>query len=59
MQIRLRAASLCVEVAGTSSVLFLSFSSLSFDGSSFTLTGVLGGEAHTYTPDRQANLPTL
>lgn len=59
MQIRFRAASLCVEAAGTSSALVLSFSPLSFGGSSFTLTGVLGGEAHTYTPDRQANLPTL
>ncbi len=57
---QIRAVSLCVEVAGTSSAHhFFSLSPCSFGGSSFTLMGVLGGEARTYTPDRQVNSPTL
>ncbi len=52
---QIRAVSLCVEVVGTSSAHFFSLSPCSFGGSSFTLTGVLGGEARTYTPER----PTL
>ncbi len=55
---QIRAVSLCVEVVGTSSAHFFSLSPCSFGGSSFTLTGVLGGEARTYTPETLVNLYT-